>query len=379
MRVLVALCAIAVASPRQEPVADAAATTGLYARLAQAHGLPLLPPDRPDQHYELAGEISFVLGPDQRVTQACEVSLGGPFRLRYLLSAGDHKNVFLLHDRQTAWMRASATAFESYPAGELASQNWLRWTACRFPWDFREQLAGVPEDSVRLELAGPLGPFTIELGEAGLPHRFRLGEVTLVLGDWQPLASGARLPRSWEWDGPSGHQIERFERLQDRVLHFDRSFTPRGKEPVRGGWLTRLDTPGAPAWVETSIEVVERPAVVVLRGPADGAWLEELAAAQLEGPRWLWLDAGGDAEAMIAFPAGASPARLPEGVERRELAAGRYLRWLSVAPALDRAAAARSLRDSATASGIEAAGPVWWRLPPADANHSRRELLLPLR
>ncbi|MBC8327457.1 MAG: hypothetical protein H8E31_01785 [Planctomycetes bacterium] len=359
---------------------DAPPPPSVLEQLARARGCAPAPPRRLAQHYLFRGTTTFHIGERPPLTQDAEVSVGGPDRLRYVLSAGGNKNVFLLQDRETAWFRTGVGEFEDYGPAEFALQTWMRWITCRFPWDLAE-LPGELLDGGGLTLEGPLGSSRLELGPDLLPRVLRHADAVLELSGWVTLADGLRMPSTWSWTVGGVRQVERFETLEQNVLLFDRAFAPPLRAPPELQWTGEVASGTESARIGTgSSSVVSRPRVRLLAGPADGAW----HAALVEGGAvskvlWEWLDGRGLAVATAAAVTGELPARLPDGVEAVERAAGLYLRWLSYAPSVDAAVSAASLREGARQGGLEIAGPVWHLRHPDDGRRHRSELLLPVR
>ena len=360
---------------------DPAVAAGGAARCAAARGVGLAPPDRLAQHFLFFGKTSFIVGGGEPVTQECEVGLGGPDRLRYLLRAGLQKNVFLLEASETAWVRGGDAEYGRYPARELAVQTWLRWIACRFPWDSVDPLEEAPPDLRELRFRSALGECSLELDDDLLPRRLVHAEVTLELDDWAAQRDGRRMPATWTWTVGDVRQIERFDKIELDVLYFDRAFAPPRQAPRELRWTGVVTDPVKGGKLGSdSIAVVQRPALRLLRGPAAGAWHSSLVEAGVAAPvLWEWLDARGAASAAACAVIGPLPPRLPEGLTVVEQPAGLYLRWLSYAAEVDVATSAASLRDGARKGRLEAAGPVWRRRPPADGSPHRNELLLPVR
>ncbi|RMH00780.1 MAG: hypothetical protein D6702_13115, partial [Planctomycetota bacterium] len=329
--------------------------------------------------YFLSGTITFTLPGPKEVTQDCEVSLGGPDRLRYALAAGGAKNVFLLRDAETAWVRSGDEDYRPYPARQLAVQTWLRWLACRFPWDLADPIRSLPPGARALEVDGPVGRCRIEVDADGLPRVLEHEEARLELTDWRAVsADGSRLPATWSWRLGAVGQTERFDRIEEGALFFDRAFEPPGMAPPELRWSSEAWTEAGTGPAADRITIVRRPAGIFLRGPADGSWHQSAVAAGAAEPvLWSWLDEQGRPQATVA--ARAAGAEAPPGTEAVRIPAGLWLRWLSHAPDSDPTAAATALREGAAQGGLEPAGPVWVRLPPPGRSAVRHEYLLPLR
>ncbi len=377
---------LAAAGGAQEPPApgldapdqDPAARRAWLEQLAAARGVPAEPPRRLAQHYDFEGTISFHFEGREPITQQAELSVGGPGRMRYVLIAGQLKNVFLLQSPEQAWFRTGGEDFEAYDAGEVALQNWMRWTVCRFPWDRAADLAQCAPGSREICLDGPYGACQLELGPDLRPLRLRHGRATLELSDWRQLGDGSWLPERWQWQLEAVRQVERFPRLENQVLFFDRTFAPRPDTPIELQWTAEADADQVRLGVD-SIEVVQRPAVRALRGPADGAWHAALLESGAVSPvLYEWLDEEGAVLATAAALTGPWPESLPEGVERAPQPAGLFLRWLSYAPDPDHQANAAALRAGAAKGKLEIRGPVWHRRRTGDGPQ-RAELLLPVK
>jgi hypothetical protein len=380
-RALSLLLALALGAPAAAQQEAAPPLGGRLAELAAVRGRPAQPPRTLAQHYLFEGATTFHLAGREPITQGAEVNLGGPVQLRYLLRASGNKNVFLVSDDESAWMRTGDEDFRDYPARELAVQTWMRWTLCRFPWGAEEVLRDLPEQAQEVQLDGPFGPARLRLDDAGLPAALVHAEAALEVADWRTLRSGARLPATWHWRLGPVEQVERFTRIEDRVLLFDRAFAPPLAAPPELQWLAEAPGDGRRARLGAdSLAVVHRPEASFLRGPADGAWHAALAESRVVAPSLFeWRDEEGRVLATAAPLTGPLPQALPAGVAEETRPAGLFLRWLSYGGAPDPDARAAALREGAARGGLEEAGPVWRLRPAEDGRRHRAELLLPVR
>ncbi|MFQ5748084.1 MAG: hypothetical protein ACE5H3_01350, partial [Planctomycetota bacterium] len=208
------------APPSQEPGPAAPAPLSeepdLYTRLCKARGMPLEPPRTPAQNFSLEGKVIFPRGGGKKdVENELLVWVGGPSRLRYQLTSGRQANVFLLFSPDKAWLKVPGKEWSTLGPATLVRETWLRWVVLRFPWGFRELLAGrqaLPgvDARKRIELESPQGTFSLILDERFEPVEVLQGQIQLLLDDPATLPDGRRLPRRWPWKEGSQTRRDRF-------------------------------------------------------------------------------------------------------------------------------------------------------------------------
>ncbi len=347
-----------------------------YEKLCLTRKLPLEPKRGPSGHFHFTGKILFQFPSGDSVQQECEVLVGGPSRLRYLLKQDGKRNLARVQSRTLAWFRPNgATQFQEWDAEELSRQTWLRWTASRFPWDFQLDIAGQKQGH-ELRASTPWGTMEISVGEDGLLSRLRLRTMEVKLSNWKPSSNGVLFPQKWEWITPSLTQIETFTAIDDSVLVFDKAFTPFSDtedQDAASNWTGNPTTQKKQRIAGEEYGLQFRAKIELLVSELESTWWNALSTANKQN-HWILFSEGKPLQVGIS----PETASRPKGLQTLSLPEGLWLRWVTYAklPATD---LADEIRQSAQRSKLQALGPVLFRGQLKGKNIGRRELLLPVK
>jgi hypothetical protein len=313
------------------------------ALLAAGRGQGVSAPPGPAWHFRALGRVIFPAEPAP-LQQDAELWVGGPDRIRYLMTASDGggRNIFLLDGAAGCWLRTNADPWRTWESAELLAESVIRWEILRFPWGWSDEIAAADPGATSFHRVIELGEFFLEIGADGLPAAAGCAGVRAEVSDWRVLSQGARIaPFHWAWSGPSGHRAEEFDELREDLRFFDEAFRP---PPAAGG---------AGAQVRSSAS--ERLGVIRARLlPAASA--EEDPA--MDAASWWWHEGQ-----RVAARLDLVPSIQPQDGEPAPPAIAEewWLRWSYVAPSQPAEQTAAELLQAAKQAGLEVRGTPWVR------------------
>ncbi|MBT3340225.1 MAG: hypothetical protein HN405_04735 [Planctomycetes bacterium] len=342
---------------------------------AIARGVTLTPPQTPAQHYLFTGEVTFLIGKREPVTQGVQILLGGPDRLRFTLTSEKRSNTFLFsgarkpEEENQSWVKTpKAKQARKNPVDTIDRDTWLRWSLARFPWgwDFPTTKADTAE------ISGPFGSIRASLVDS-LPSEIQLDGLKLSLSDWEKTPTGA-FPKTWSWQYAHGLQIERFSETRGAMLCLENAFLPAHLAiNDQGSWTgVRASAEASLAHSPDQIELIRQPDLYWLAADSNhepnNNDTHQSSPGSTHG-HWLRIEKK-TATAVRLVSSDTPGAQLQKG--------GTYLRWSLFAPAQP-IADAQNLLEAARFNKMKTAGPVWMTSTPDDGRVRRRMMLIRIK